>query len=110
MRTPMLAAALAATALLAVPAAAATRTVRVDDNYFGRTGDPPTVRVGKGTVVKWRWRGSRRHNVVVARGPRHFRSDSMREGEFKRKMRVRGTYRIICEFHDPSMRMRLVVE
>jgi plastocyanin len=25
-------------------------------------------------------------------------------------MRVRGTYRIICEVHDPYMRMKLVVE
>jgi plastocyanin len=107
MRTLILAAAVAA--LAAAPAAAATRTVRVDDNYFGSTGSPPTVRVDKGTVVRWRWRGSRRHNVVVQSGPRLFRSKKKRSGTFERTMRVRGTYRIICEIHEPSMRMRLVV-
>ena len=108
MRILILAAAVAA--LAAAPAAAATRTVRVDDNYFGRSDKVPTVTVNKGTVVKWRWYGTRRHNVVVDRGPRIFRSKKKRTGTFERTMRVRGTYRIICEVHDPYMRMRLVVE
>jgi plastocyanin len=108
MRTLILAAAFAV--LAAAPAGAATRTVRVDDNYFGSTGDPPKVTVAKGTVVKWRWRGSRRHNVVVQSGPRIFRSKKKRSGTFERTMRYRGTYRIICEIHEPGMRMRLEVE
>ncbi|HET9739301.1 MAG TPA: hypothetical protein VFP78_14390 [Solirubrobacteraceae bacterium] len=108
MRILILAAAVAA--LAAAPAAAATRTVRVDDNYFVRSDKVPTVTVNKGTVVKWRWYGTRRHNVVVDRGPRIFRSKKKRTGTFERTMRVRGTYRIICEVHDPYMRMRLVVE
>jgi plastocyanin len=108
MRILILAAAVAV--LAAAPAAAATRTVRVDDNYFGSTGSPPKVTVDKGTVVKWSWRGSRRHNVAVESGPRLFRSKKKRSGTFERTMRVRGTYRIICEIHEPAMRMRLVVE
>ena len=100
----------AVAALAAAPAAAATRTVRIDDNYFVRSGATPTVTVNKGTVVEWRWRGSRRHNVAVDRGPRIFRSKKKRTGTFARTMRVRGTYRIICEVHDPYMRMKLVVE
>jgi plastocyanin len=108
MRTLILAAAVAV--LATAPAEAATRTVRVDDNYFGSTGSPPTVTVDKGTVVKWRWRGSRRHNVVVKSGPKIFRSKKKRTGSFERTMRYRGTYRIICEIHEPSMRMRLEVE
>ncbi|HEX2413170.1 MAG TPA: hypothetical protein VHJ39_18550 [Solirubrobacteraceae bacterium] len=108
MRILILAAAFAA--LAAAPASAATRTIRIDDNYFGRSGDPPTVTVDKGTVVKWRWRGTRRHNVTVDSGPRSFYSRTKRSGRFKRTMRVRGSYRIICTVHDPGMRMRLVVE
>jgi plastocyanin len=108
MRTLILAAAVAV--LATAPAAAATRTVRVDDNYFVRSGAAPTVKVAKGTVVEWRWRGSRRHNVVVDRGPVTFRSKKKRTGSFERKMRYRGTYRIICEIHEPSMRMRLEVQ
>jgi plastocyanin len=108
MRTLILAAAVAV--LATAPAGAATRTVRVDDNYFGSTGKPPTVTVKKGTVVRWRWRGDRRHNVVVDTGPRYFSSKKKRTGKFERTMRIRGTYRIICEIHEPSMRMRLEVE
>lgn len=108
MRTLILAAVIAA--LAATPAAAATRSVRVDDNYFVRSGSPPTVTVDRGTIVTWRWRGDRRHNVVVDTGPRYFSSKKKRSGTFERTMRTRGTYRIICEVHDPAMRMRLVVE
>ena len=108
MRILILAAAFAA--LAAVPAGAATRTIRIDDNFFVRSGGAPTVTVGKGTVVKWRWRGTRRHNVTVDSGPRYFESRTKRLGRFKRTMRVRGTYRIICTVHDPGMRMKLVVE
>jgi plastocyanin len=100
----------AAAALAAAPAWAATRTVRIDDNYFVRSGSPPTVTVAKGTVVKWRWRGTRRHNVTVDSGPRYFESRTKRSGRFKRTMRIRGAYRIVCTVHDPGMSMRLVVE
>ena len=110
MRTLILAAAIAASAALAIPAAAAARTVRIYDNYFVRSDKVPIVTVDRGTVVTWRWYGPRRHNVVVDRGPRIFRSRKKRTGTFERKLRVGGTYRIICEVHEPSMRMRLVVE
>ena len=102
--------ALAIVAFVAVPASAATRTVRVDDNYFVRSDRVPVVTVDKGTVVTWRWRGDRRHNVTVDRGPVSFESKTKRSGEFERTMRVRGTYRVICTIHEPGMRMRLVVE
>jgi plastocyanin len=108
MRILILAAAVAA--LAAAPAAAATRNVRVDDNYFVRSGKAPKVTVSKGTVVKWTWYGTRRHNVFVDSGPRIFRSKKKRTGSYERTMRVRGTYRIICEVHEPYMKMRLVVE
>ena len=96
--------------VMAVPASAATRTVRVDDNYFVRSGSAPTVTVSKGTVVKWRWRGSRRHNVTVETGPTSFGSATKRSGRYKKTMRRRGSYRIVCTIHEPAMRMRLVVE
>jgi plastocyanin len=108
MRSLLLAAAISL--VVAVPASGATRTVRVDDNYFVRSGSAPTVTVSKGTVVKWRWRGSRRHNVAVQTGPTYFRSATKRSGRFKKTMRRRGSYRIVCTIHEPDMRMRLVVE
>jgi plastocyanin len=98
--------ALILTLLIAAPAGAATRSVKLGDNFF----KPRTVTVSKGTVVKWNWRGSNPHNVKVKRGPRHFHSAVKSSGSFKRTMRVRGTYRIVCSIHAPGMHMKLIVQ
>ncbi len=109
MRVLLLAAAVSLVVAV-VPASAATRSVRVDDNYFGRSDRIAKVTVDKGTVVTWRWRGTRRHNVTVETGPRYFNSKTKRSGTFEKTMRTRGSYRIVCTIHEPDMRMRLVVE
>jgi plastocyanin len=95
--------------VLAAPAAAATRNVKIGDDYFVRSGKARTVTVSKGTTVKWNWRGSDQHNVVVQKGPRKFQSALKTKGSFKRKLTRRGTYKIICSIHAPDMRMTLKV-
>ena len=100
---------IAAVLAAAAPAAAATRNVRVDDDYFVRAGSPPTVTVFRGTTVRWNWRGRRQHNVVVRSGPSRFQSALRRSGSYSRKMRRRGTYRIVCSIHQPDMAMTLRV-
>ena len=95
---------------LAAPAGAATKNVKIGDDYFVRAGNPPTVSVKKGTTVKWNWRGSRQHNVVVQSGPRSFQSALKRSGSFKRKMKRAGTYKLICSIHAPDMAMTLRVK
>jgi plastocyanin len=92
--------------LAAAPASAATRSVKIGDDFF----KPKTLTVSKGTTVKWNFRGNHQHNVVVKRGPRHFQSALKRSGSFKRTLRVRGTYRIVCSIHQPDMRMKLIVQ
>jgi plastocyanin len=94
---------------LAAPAAAATRNVKVGDDYYVRAGSPPTVSVKKGTTVKWNWAGRRQHNVVVQRGPVSFQSKLKRSGSFSRRMRRVGTYKIVCSIHQPDMAMTLKV-
>jgi plastocyanin len=94
---------------LAAPAAAKPRNVKVGDDYFVERGDPPTVKVAKGRVVKWNWAGNRQHNVVVVRGPVIFQSDLMRTGSFKRRMTRPGKYTIHCSIHAPDMAMTLRV-
>ena len=103
MRTLTLALVLAL--LGAAPAAAKTKSIRIGDDFF----KPKSVTVAKGTVVKWKWTGSRQHNVVVKKGPRHFRSDLLRSGSFARKLKTRGTYKIICSIHAPDMHMTIKV-
>ena len=89
-------------AALAVPALAAGPTVRVDDNYF----KAKTVNITRGTTVTWRWRGSRRHDVVF----RRTRSKLKRSGTFRHKFNRRGTYRYVCSLHsDDGMRGKVVV-
>ena len=100
--TPALA--VVAVAALAVPTGAATR-VRVDDDVF----KPSKVTVSKGERVKWRFVGDNPHNVVVTSGPRKFQSSTKTSGVFKKKMRKRGTYKIVCTIHS-GMDMTLKVE
>jgi plastocyanin len=99
----------AALLVAAAPAAAATRNVKIGDNYYVRTGSPPTVTVFKGTTVKWNWRGSRKHNVVAQSGPATFQSALKRSGSYSRAMRRVGTYKIVCSIHQPDMAMTLKV-
>jgi plastocyanin len=106
---PAVLTAVAATALFAPAAPSATR-VKVGDNFFVRSSGVPTVRVSKGTRVKWVWTGRRLHNVTVTRGPVKFRSDSQADGTFVKRMKRRGTYTIICTIHGGSdQKMKLVV-
>jgi plastocyanin len=102
-------AALLATLLAAGPALSKRRLVEVDDNYFVREGPTPTVRVRRNDIVVWVWEGSNQHNVSVRRGPVRFESPIKRSGRYRRKMTRRGTYRIVCEVHPATMRMRLRV-
>ena len=92
------------------PAAAATKNVKVGDDYYVRSGNPPTVTVKKGTTVRWNWKGSRQHNVVVQSGPTRFQSALKRSGSYSKKMRRVGTYRIVCSIHAPDMAMTLKVK
>jgi plastocyanin len=96
-------AAVAAATAFAIPSPAAT-VVRVDDDVFR----PSSVTVRKGTVVRWRWVGDNPHNVTVRRGPVRFRSATKESGTYRKRMRRRGTYRIVCTVHS-GMDMRLRV-
>jgi plastocyanin len=100
---------IAALLAAAAPAAAATRNVKIGDDYYVRPGSPPTVTVARGTTVRWNWRGRRQHNVVVKRGPASFQSALKRSGSYSRKMRRAGSYRIVCSIHQPDMAMTLRV-
>jgi plastocyanin len=96
-------------AVLAAAPASAARRVKLGDDWFGRPGAHPTVTVSKGTVVRWRWTGRRQHDVHVRRGPDRFTSTLKRHGFYRHRMRRRGTYRIVCQIHQPGMRMKLIV-
>jgi plastocyanin len=92
------------------PAFAATKKVKIGDNYFVRASGVPTVTVSKGTKVTWQWKGRSLHNVTVTKGPAKFRSGSRMSGSFSKKLTSAGTYTIVCTVHGASdQSMKLVV-
>ncbi len=101
----LVAACVAGTALFAIPALAATKSVSLKDDKFA----PKSVTVKKGTTVKFVWKGKHPHNVVVAKGPKKFRSKTQTKGSFKAKVSKKGTYKIICEIH-PGMNLKVKVK
>ena len=108
MRLLLIVLALAVVAIAPATAAAKTRNVKIGDNFFVRSGSPkPTVKVHKGTTVRWNWTGSHSHNVVGS-GPASFQSALKRSGHFSKKMKRRGTYSVICQIHS-GMKMKLKV-
>ena len=116
MRKPILLLALAAVPAVATGAhaadepvrAAATKTVKVGDSYFA----PRSIRVRKGTYVKWVWGVDGdtetyvEHNVKGYRGNR-FLSPDMTEGSYRR--RITRTTSVLCTIHPTSMRMKITV-
>jgi plastocyanin len=101
-------------AMLLGPAAASaeavTKRVIVGDNFFVRPEGVPTVRVKKGTRVKWVWTGMVAHGVTTLSGPSQFFSNIMIQGTYSKKMRRKGRYTLICPVHgQEDQSMRLVV-
>ena len=99
----------AGSAVLATQALAATRSVKIGDDYFVRKGSVPTVTVKKGTKVTWRWTGKNLHNVTVKKGPAKFRSSYKSSGTYSKTVKRTGTYTIVCTIHQPDMKMKLRV-
>jgi plastocyanin len=109
------AAAVAAAPALAVAATSSsgkTRTVSVNDNYYG----PSKITVHVGDSINWRWSEQETdvHDVALKTAPKgvkKFASDPLAAGEtFKRKLTRPGTYKIICTFHEEEMKMTITVK
>ena len=98
--------------ILAAVAVAATKTVKVGDNWFVRSSGVPTVTVKKGTTVKWNWVGKKAHNVHVTKGPATIPASKVQsKGTYSRKFTKKGTYTIICDVHGAKdQSMKLVVK
>jgi plastocyanin len=104
MKKLIAAAAIIAAAAAAVPAFAATRTVRVDDNVFR----PDAMTVNRGDTVRFRWIGDAPHNVTRTSGPSFRRISGRRSGTVSRRLTRRGTLRLVCTIH-AGMDMRIRV-
>jgi plastocyanin len=85
---------------LAVPAFAATKTVKIGDIFYVKKGSKnPTVTAKAGDTIKWSWTGKFPHNVTVKTGPAKFHSKTQTKGSFSKKLTKKGTYKIFCSVH-----------
>jgi plastocyanin len=94
----------AGTGVTVAGAASKTRTVKVTDSVY----TPRKLTVPSGTRVVWRFDGALPHNVEVTRGPELFSSSIFKKGTFTRRLRERGTYKIVCTLHT-NMTMKVIV-
>jgi plastocyanin len=110
LRKKLIALALALTtgaAAFAIPALAATKTVKVEDDMFVAK----KLTVAKGTKVTWKWSGVQPHNVTVTKGPAKFHSKTQTKGSFSETLKKPGTYQIVCTIHvGVGMKMTVVVK
>jgi plastocyanin len=98
------------TAAAAIPAFAATTSVKVGDNYFVRKGSRPTVTISKGSTLRFVWRGSAPHNVVKKSGPgAGFRSPVKVGGSYSHRFTRAGSYVLYCTIHGPVMSLNVRV-
>lgn len=111
--TGVAAAAAAPTALaVAATSKGKTRTVSVNDNYYG----PSKLTVHVGDTINWKWsdNATDEHDVDLTtrpKGVKEFQSDPLTSGEtFKRKLTKPGKYKIICTFHEEEMTMTITVK
>ena len=99
---------LAVFALLAPFAYAATKEVKVKDNFF----KPDRVTIDKGDTVRWVWRGDNQHNVALKKPDLRRvarRSAVKTDGKFTHQFGIVGTWRVLCELHPRRMRMKVIV-
>jgi plastocyanin len=91
--------------------ARSTKTIKVGDDFFVKPGKARTITVRSGPRVTFKWaKGDSLHNVHARKGPVTFRSSFKRKGSFSKVLRKKGTYRIFCDIHSPSMRITIKVK
>ena len=95
----------AAVALLAV--LAATSALGGTPTVKWKLPTSSTVKIKKGDSVKWRWTDGITHSV---KGPGFSSKQSSRVGfTFTHKFTRKGTFKIVCGIHGPSMKTTVKV-
>jgi plastocyanin len=101
-----------AAAMAVAPASASTKpvTVKVGDDYF--TPLKLTVKPGRKIVWKWLNTNGNTHDVKLKKGPKgvkRFQSDPAAAFfTYKRTLKVKGKYSIICTFHENMVQTIIV--
>jgi plastocyanin len=91
-----------------------TAKVKVGDDFFS----PTTLKVKKGTKVKWKWlpENGNPHNVTLTKGPKGVKKKDLTSKtgsigvKFNRKLKKKGTYKFICTIHATVMKQTVKVK
>jgi plastocyanin len=96
-----------AAAYVAMPAFAATTSVKVGPKInFG----PKKLSLKRGDTVKFVWTGKLPHNVRISKGPQKGTISKVKtKGTALRRFTKAGTYTIVCDVHAPTMKMTIRV-
>ena len=95
---------LAATLLVAAPATAAPRAVRLKDSFFS----PSRVTLPRGGSVRFIWAGDLVHNLLGPGIPARLEDPVTRRRPFTRVFRRPGRFLFTCSIH-PGMELRVRV-
>jgi plastocyanin len=98
--------------VLAATALAATKSVKVGDNYYVRASGVPTVTVKKGDKLKFNFKGSSAHNahgvgISLGSSCKTVRSSGSCTTP---KLNKKGTFTVFCDLHgksDQSMKLKV---
>src|SRR3954453_12174020 len=91
----LLVAVAAVAAAVAVPAFAATKTVKVGPQ---RSFGPKSLSIHSGDTVRFQWTGSLPHNVIITKGPKRGTIAGVRtKGVVRKKFNKRGNFKMVCQ-------------
>ena len=91
------------------PEAVGRDDVLVVDNAFVHGTERPTLTIGTGTKLTWRWRSRESHSLTVRAGPERFAAPAQTGVDYSHRFTAPGTYQLACALHAPGMRMTVVV-
>jgi plastocyanin len=91
-------------AVYAGPAAAATRTAGLQDDFFVKG----KLTINKGDTIHWTWSTDDEHTVTDLKG--RFGSKQTDRGSFRHKFKKRGKFTVYCLVHPTVMRQKITVK
>jgi len=83
-------------------------TITLGDNFYS----PTSKTVNRGTTVRFKWIGNRRHSVTKASGPGGSFSSATTKSDgvnFAKTFSKAGTYKMFCKVHPTEMRLTITV-
>ena len=86
------------------------KTVKVGDNFYS----PRKLTVPRNSTIKWAWLSdnSETHDVYLSKGPggvKRFHSEpAATDYSYAKKLTRKGTYSVICTFHE-NMKQKITV-